>query len=59
MADDKEGLEAWLAKEVQAFGLDPVVLKAEVQRELTSRAAKRIADKVEKATNPSDNWVTW
>ncbi len=60
MADDKEGLEVLLAKEAQAFGLDLAVLKAEVQRELTVRAAGRIADKVEaeKAANPdADNWV--
>ena len=60
MADDKEGLEVLLAREAQAFGLDPVALKDQVRRELTLRAAKRIADKVEaeKAANPdADNWI--
>ena len=57
--DTKDMLKASLAKEVQTFELDPVVLEAEVQRELTARAVKRIADKVEKAENPGKSWVTW
>jgi len=42
--------EALVTEEAQTFGLDPIVLKYEVQRELTLRAARRIADKADPAT---------
>ena len=40
-------LDALINEEAKATGLSPDVIRDAVQRELASRAAKRIADKIE------------
>jgi hypothetical protein len=54
-----EGVEAWTAEGAQAHELNLHALKLAVQRELLTRVAGRIADKVEQARNPMSGKMVW
>jgi hypothetical protein len=62
MDDMKEKLESWIAEEAKPLGLDAIALRYEVRRELTMRAAQRIATKVEKQVEEAGRdagFVSW
>lgn len=54
-----EDREAWVYEAANSRGLDQDELTLAVTRELTRRAAVQIADQVEKARNPPQNFAVW